>query len=103
MAQPQTLGTPTVINMKAFAVTIVIDIMETYYRVSMRKFMDDFSVLIVEQCLMRELSSIFTPDIVGGMTDKKITQLALEDPEVSSKCIRLTKRFKVLKDARDRL
>ena len=90
-------------NMDNFAATLAVDAMEAYYKVAMKKFVDDFSVLAIEQCVMRKLSSVFPPDIVGGMTDEQIAALASESPDVSSKRIKLAEKLKTLEAGRDEL
>ena len=68
-------------NMDDYASMMAVDTMEAYYKVAMKKFTDDVSVLAIEQCLIDKLSSIFSLNIICDMADKDINELAGESEE----------------------
>ncbi|KAI1073392.1 P-loop containing nucleoside triphosphate hydrolase protein [Whalleya microplaca] len=65
-----------------FGVDDLIDKAETYYEMSLRTFTDNVIVLAVENCLIRDLPSIFTTDKVNQMEDNELERLASESPEI---------------------
>lgn len=71
-------------DMEKVACITATDYMEAYYKVALKKFVDNVSVLAVEQCLVQQLPLLFTPSTVGGLTDDEIRHLAAERPETVS-------------------
>ncbi|KAG5989778.1 hypothetical protein E4U52_005242 [Claviceps spartinae] len=63
-------------DMNTFASEMAIDYMEAYYEVAMNKFIDDVSVLVVEQCLISKLPDLFSDDILVDFKDEEIARLA---------------------------
>ncbi|KAL1953240.1 hypothetical protein VTO42DRAFT_3355 [Malbranchea cinnamomea] len=73
-----------------------IDMMEAYYKVALKKVVDDVSVLAVEQCLIKPLPSLFTPEIVFNLKDDVVRRIAGESEESIIERERLTDRLRVL-------
>ncbi|KAI0379189.1 P-loop containing nucleoside triphosphate hydrolase protein [Hypomontagnella monticulosa] len=67
-----------------FGVEGLIDKSETYYEMSLRTFTDNVIVLAIENCLIRELPSIFTTDKVNEMEDDELERLASDSPEIQA-------------------
>ncbi|KAK6821152.1 P-loop containing nucleoside triphosphate hydrolase protein [Apiospora arundinis] len=65
-------------NMDKYAAGLATDMMEAYYKVALKKFIDDFEVNAVEVCLMQKLPDIFSPTVVAGLPDHTITKIAGE-------------------------
>ncbi|KAK9771410.1 putative Zn(2)-C6 fungal-type domain-containing protein [Seiridium cardinale] len=68
-------------DMDNFACEQAIDMMEAYYKVALKKFIDDVSVDGVEQCLMRKLPEIFSVEAVSHLSEDDIHRLASETYE----------------------
>ncbi|ETI26987.1 hypothetical protein G647_10086 [Cladophialophora carrionii CBS 160.54] len=73
------LGTQTGDDMERFACSEAIDCMQAYYEVARTKFVDDFSNLAVEKCLLEPLAVIFCPKVVDTLADGVVENIAAED------------------------
>lgn len=62
----------------------------------MTKFVDDFSMLAVEKCLLEPLLHIFSPSVVDTMKDEVIEDIAREDGDTETERRRLTNKVAVL-------
>ncbi|KAI2601738.1 P-loop containing nucleoside triphosphate hydrolase protein [Hypoxylon sp. NC1633] len=65
-----------------FGVEELIDKSETYYDMALRTFTDNVVVLAVENCLIRDLPSIFTTEKMNQMEVDELERLASESPEI---------------------
>ncbi|KAI1386830.1 P-loop containing nucleoside triphosphate hydrolase protein [Hypoxylon trugodes] len=65
-----------------FGVDGLIEKAETYYEMSLRTFTDNVIVLSIENCLMRDLPSIFDTTMVSLMKRDELERLASESPEI---------------------
>lgn len=54
------------------------------YQMSLRTFVENVTNLAIENCLLCDISSIFTPKLVNGMTGERLNQLAAEAEEITS-------------------
>ncbi|KAI1209457.1 P-loop containing nucleoside triphosphate hydrolase protein [Annulohypoxylon truncatum] len=79
-AKLKTISTPKPAS--EFGVDGLIDKSETYYQMSLRTFTDNMIVLAIENCLIRDLPSIFTSEKVNQMEDNELERLASESPEI---------------------
>jgi len=69
----------------------------------MRKFVDDFSNLAVEKCLLEPLLHTFGPRTVEKMTDDIVTDIAREDENTEAERKRLTDKLTALETSLSRL
>ncbi|OAP61908.1 hypothetical protein AYL99_04111 [Fonsecaea erecta] len=95
------LGTQTEANMELFAASEAIDCMLAYYKatgtkVARKKFVDDFSVLGVEKCLLETLAVIFCPRVVSLLSDETVKAIAEEDEGSRVERERLEQRVRTL-------
>ncbi|KAK3618030.1 hypothetical protein LTR22_026516 [Elasticomyces elasticus] len=65
-------------DMENYGSDLAVDYMEAYYKVALKKFIDDFSVLGIEQCLIQKLPLLFTPEVVQRLTAEEIAGVAAE-------------------------
>ncbi|KAG6166749.1 hypothetical protein E4U51_003366 [Claviceps purpurea] len=87
-------------DMNTFASEMAIDYMEAYYEVAMNKFIDDVSVLAVEQCLVSKLPDLFPDDILFDFKDEEIARLAGETDAASKQREKFNQKLAVLEDGR---
>ncbi|KAG6098635.1 hypothetical protein E4U14_007447 [Claviceps sp. LM454 group G7] len=87
-------------DMNTFASEMAIDYMEAYYEVAMNKFIDDVSVLAVEQCLISKLPDLFPDDILVDFKDEEIARLAGETEAASKQREKCSQKLAVLEDGR---
>ncbi|KAI0002774.1 P-loop containing nucleoside triphosphate hydrolase protein [Xylariaceae sp. FL0662B] len=80
-----------------FGVDDLIDKSETYYEMSLRTFTDNVIVLAIENCLIRDLPSIFTTEKVNQMDDSELACLASESPEIQVNRNELQAEYDALK------
>ncbi|KAL5608679.1 hypothetical protein FOVSG1_003360 [Fusarium oxysporum f. sp. vasinfectum] len=65
-------------NMERFGSALAVDYMKAFYKVAVNRFIDDVSVLAIEDCLIGKLPSLFTSSSVAEMSDEKLYLLAGE-------------------------
>ncbi|KAG5986342.1 hypothetical protein E4U52_000325 [Claviceps spartinae] len=87
-------------DMDTFASEMAIDYMEAYYEVAINKFIDDVSVLAVEQCLISKLPDLFPDEILFDFKDEEIARLAGETEAASKQREKCNQKLAVLEDGR---
>ncbi|KAI0184388.1 P-loop containing nucleoside triphosphate hydrolase protein [Xylaria flabelliformis] len=65
-----------------FGVESLIDKSETYYELSLRIFTDNVIILAIENCLIKDLPTIFTTSVVSQMNDEMLELLAAESADI---------------------
>ncbi|KAI4654177.1 uncharacterized protein J4E78_007222 [Alternaria triticimaculans] len=91
-----TLLAKTEANMNSYASSTATDFMEAYYKVALKRLIDDFAVLAVEACFIQELPTLFSPADVIDLDDTSVTALASESEEAAGERKRWTAKLKVL-------
>lgn len=66
----------------------------------MNKFIDDVSVLAVEQCLVSKLPDLFPDEILFDFKDEEIARLAGETEAASKQRVLFNQKLAVLEDGR---
>ncbi|KAK7178569.1 dynamin family protein [Paraphaeosphaeria sporulosa] len=97
------LATKTEADMNKYASSTATDFMQAYYKVALKKFIDDFSVLAVETCIVDSLSTLFCPENVLDIKDEMVATLAAEGEESSMERERCCEKLKVLESGRREL
>lgn len=83
-------------DMNRLACSEALDCMEAYYKVALKRFIDDVAVEIVEVKLVSKLYDIFSPITVISMSTDLVTAVAGESEESRAKREQLTKQLEVL-------
>ncbi|KAF7557990.1 hypothetical protein G7Z17_g228 [Cylindrodendrum hubeiense] len=65
-----------------FGLEGVVDMMTTYYEMSLRTFTDNVIILGVENCLISKMASLLTPMMVLEMDEETLSKLGAESPEI---------------------
>ncbi|OAQ77126.1 dynamin family protein [Purpureocillium lilacinum] len=81
-----------------FGTEVVIDMMETYYEMSLRTFTDNIVNLAIEGCLVCYIPDILTPTKVDGMTNEELEELAAETDDAQSRRDHLQAEIEILRE-----
>ncbi|KXX76061.1 Interferon-induced GTP-binding protein Mx [Madurella mycetomatis] len=82
-----------------FGTRKVIDMMMTYYDMSLRTFVDNVINLAVESCLVCDIPTILTPRKVNAMSTDRMKELASESEEIQNQRLYLQNEVKILTEA----
>ncbi|KAK3045610.1 hypothetical protein LTR09_012818 [Extremus antarcticus] len=85
-------------DMESYASNSAIDYMQAYYKVALKRFVDDFSVLAVEQCLVGRLPSLFTPEMVQKLSEEDVSGLASETEHTTAQRSQCLEKLAVLEE-----
>ncbi|KAG5993869.1 hypothetical protein E4U43_003379 [Claviceps pusilla] len=88
------------VDMERFGSELAIDYMEAYYKVAMKKFIDDISVLAVERCLINKLPHLFRAESVLDLKDEEVARVAGETAEAAAERDRCSEKLAILEDGR---
>ncbi|KAJ6003607.1 hypothetical protein N7522_006299 [Penicillium canescens] len=91
----------TVPNMIQFASEEALDCMLAYYKVALKRFVDDIATEVIEMKLLCSLPAIFNPVVAFDMPDELVTQIAGEGEESRSIRDQLNKKLCVLTKGSD--
>ncbi|RBR12056.1 hypothetical protein FVER53590_04403 [Fusarium verticillioides] len=83
-------------NMERFGSALAVDYMKAFYKVAVNRFIDDVSVLAIEDCLISKLPSLFTASSVAEMSDETLHLLAGENEESANERKRLEQKQGIL-------
>ncbi|KAJ4174611.1 hypothetical protein NW754_005031 [Fusarium falciforme] len=72
------LASPPKSDMNYFAAEEVLDALEAYYKVAMKRFIDDVAVEAIEASLVAELGKLIDPVSVSMMSNNELNQVAGE-------------------------
>ncbi|OAA80050.1 Dynamin, GTPase domain protein [Akanthomyces lecanii RCEF 1005] len=79
----------------------IIDMMQAYYKMSLRTFTENVTNLAIEGCLIHDLATIFTPVKVGEMSNERLEELASEPASAQSRRAQLTTEIVALQKSLD--
>ncbi|EMT71082.1 Interferon-induced GTP-binding protein Mx [Fusarium odoratissimum] len=86
-----------ILQQNEFGINKVIDMMLTYYTISLRTFTDNVINLAVESCLVYDIPDILTPTTVDRMSKERLEELAGESDDTSSRRKSLQEEVKILR------
>ncbi|KAM3487985.1 hypothetical protein MY3957_008715 [Beauveria namnaoensis] len=83
-------------DMDHFAASDALDCLDAYYKVAMKRFIDDVAVEVIEACLLVKLNEIMDPTSIFTMKDADIARIAAETGESRAERAELEAKLKVL-------
>ncbi|KAL9099779.1 MAG: hypothetical protein Q9163_004766 [Psora crenata] len=90
------LNKRTEADMDRYACSEAVDCMNAYYKVALKVIVDNFSVLGIEQCLLKGLSETFSPDAVMQFDDSLVKKIAAETEESQAERTRANTKLECL-------
>ncbi|WPH03153.1 Hypothetical protein R9X50_00602900 [Acrodontium crateriforme] len=93
------LQTDSKVDMETFACETALDYLQAYSKVAEKKFVDDVSVLAIEQQLIRKLPLLFTSEMVFNLSEREIHKIAAESDWTAVEREKCTVQLAVLQDA----
>jgi hypothetical protein len=75
----------------------------TPLQVALKSFVDSLTIYAVQTCLLEKLSYIFTPEVVGSLSDETVQRIAGESEYSVAERGSLTQKLAALKDAQKML
>ncbi|KAK2599466.1 hypothetical protein N8I77_011220 [Diaporthe amygdali] len=94
----QSLLKATEPNPREYAASLAADVAAAYYKIALKKFVDDVSVNAVETCLVQRLPDVFSPEVVWDLDDEQIESLGSEDNSTIKNRNDLQEKLRVLED-----
>ena len=95
----KTLRDATEPDVEQDSASLAADVAAAYYKVALKKFIDDISVNAVETCLIQCLPDVFSPDVVWNLTDEEVELLGSENDTTVTERAELTHKLKTLEKA----
>ncbi|KAK8129401.1 interferon-induced GTP-binding protein Mx [Apiospora kogelbergensis] len=83
-------------DMHRFAASEALDHMTAYYKVAVKRFIDDIAVEVVESVLISALPTILSPAKVFGMPPDLVARIAGENEETQTQRHQLSKQLELL-------
>lgn len=97
------LRSNVVVDVDEQACSEALDELESYYEVALNTFVDNVCKQVVERHLLRNLPSIFSPQVVAMYTDEELERIAGERPEIVRKGKQLREQLKNLRASLEEL
>ncbi|OAA72311.1 Dynamin, GTPase domain protein [Cordyceps fumosorosea ARSEF 2679] len=84
-------------DMDHFAASEALDCLKAYYKVAVKRFIDDVAVEVVETCLLEKLGEILDPTSIIRMSDAEVSGIAVETEQSRGTREKLERKLKILK------
>ncbi|KAH4162878.1 hypothetical protein HBI37_130850 [Parastagonospora nodorum] len=78
----------------------IFSLMQSYYKSAISVFINNTAVLAVENCLIKDLTAIFSPTLTANMDDEQLHDIAAESEEVQYERETLRKKLEVLQSGK---
>ncbi|KXX73142.1 Interferon-induced GTP-binding protein Mx [Madurella mycetomatis] len=88
-------------DLKRFAASEALDCLDAYYKVALKRFIDDVAVEVIEAKLVSVLDDILSPLSVYQMPADKVARIAGESEETRTEREQLRKQLEVLQNGLD--
>ncbi|KAK0641877.1 P-loop containing nucleoside triphosphate hydrolase protein [Cercophora newfieldiana] len=85
-------------DMNRFAAQEALDCLNAYYKVALKRFIDDIAVQVIEEKLVSQLHHILSPVSIYKMPNDQITRIAGESEENKSMREQLSRQLSVLRN-----
>ncbi|KAJ8121592.1 hypothetical protein ONZ43_g1994 [Nemania bipapillata] len=83
-------------DMDTVACLSAMDWMEAYYKVALKQFVDNFSCLVIENCLVTKFKGLFTIKMINAMSDETLESVVGEKHEIAAQRAILEDKQRVL-------
>ncbi|KAM3550575.1 hypothetical protein MY1884_008184 [Beauveria asiatica] len=84
-------------DMDHFSACEALDFLDAYYKVALKRFVDDVAVEVIEACLLNKLSDIMDPSSIFMMSEAEVADIAAETEESQVAREELKTKLKILK------
>ncbi|KAM3528108.1 hypothetical protein MY4038_006066 [Beauveria bassiana] len=84
-------------DMDHFSACEAIDFLDAYYKVALKRFVDDVAVEVIEACLLEKLSDIMDPSSIFMMSQAEVAGIAAETEESRAAREELKNKLRILK------
>ncbi|KAF1840478.1 dynamin-1 [Cucurbitaria berberidis CBS 394.84] len=88
-------------SIDGFTNSEILDLMQTYYKHAISVFINNIAVLAIENCLIKNLSGIFSPSLITDLSDEKLHAIAAESDEVREERDSLRQKLGALESGKD--
>jgi GTPase SAR1 family protein len=83
-------------DLQSYGSSMALDYMQSYYKIAIEHFIDGFSTLAIEHCLVAKLSTLFSPVFVAEFSDEETRRLSAETPSTAAERQRCMRKLEVL-------
>ncbi|KAM3498285.1 hypothetical protein MY10362_008383 [Beauveria mimosiformis] len=84
-------------DMDHFSACEALDFLDAYYKVALKRFIDDVAVEVIEACLLNKLSDIMDPSSIFMMSEAEVADIAAQTEESWVAREELKTKLKILK------
>ncbi|ORY60239.1 dynamin family protein [Pseudomassariella vexata] len=88
-------------DMDLFAASEALDCMNAYYKVALKRFIDDVAIEIIETNMISALIDVFSPVSVYGMSPRLVARIAGESKDNATQRENLRKQLDILQKGSD--